>query len=108
MSDKRYYVKSELEQSSTFHLESFVCFENIGRPRDYILYFPMSSSFRPSRYLRSSSLVTRSALAASLEVFSTPSSTKIGQSTRSANANASDGRESMLITSPPRSNQMTA
>src|SRR5579872_1580530 len=75
----------------------------------YILYFPKSSSPSPSRYFRNSSLVTRSdMLAASFEVFNTTSSTKIGQSTRSASASASDGRESMLITSPPRSSQITA
>src|SRR5580692_12627375 len=75
----------------------------------YILYFPISSSPRPSRYFRNSSLVTRSVmLAASFDVFNTPSSTKMGQSTRSASASASEGRESMLMTSPPRSSQITA
>src|SRR5258706_13095330 len=75
----------------------------------YILYFPRSSSFSPSRYLRNSSAVTRSdILAACFEFFSTSSSTNIGQSTRSASASASDGRESMLITSPLRSSQITA
>src|SRR6516165_2327436 len=75
----------------------------------YILYFPRSSSFSPSSHFRSSSLVTRSdILVASFEVFRTDSSTKIGQSTRNARASASEGRESMLMTSPPRSSQMTA
>src|SRR5215469_610035 len=80
----------------------------VGR-NSYILYFPRSSSFRPSSHFRSSSLVTRSDMfAASFEVLRTVSSTKIGQSTRSARARASEGRESMLMTSPPRSSQMTA
>src|SRR5208282_3111923 len=75
----------------------------------YILYLPISSSFRPSSHLRSSSLVILSGmLVASFELFRTRSSTKIGQSTRSASASASDGRESMLTTSPSRSSQMTA
>jgi len=54
-------------------------------------------------------LVTRSeTLAATFEFFNTSSSTKIGQSTRSASASASDGRESMLIGCPSRSIQITA
>src|SRR3982075_4425558 len=82
--------------------------DQMGVQNPYILYFPRSSSLSPSNHLRSSSVETRSdALAASFEFFSTISSTKIGQSTRSARASASDGRESMLITSPPRSSQMT-
>jgi hypothetical protein len=66
---------------------------SFNRPMPYILYFPRSSSFSPSRYFRSSSEVTRSDIfAACFEFFSTSSSTNIGQSTRSASASASDGR----------------
>ena len=43
-----------------------------------------------------------------LEFFRTESSTKIGQSSRSARASASLGRESTLISSPSRSSQMSA
>src|SRR5215831_2994965 len=119
MSDNRYYVNSRkgLHGIGSPIPRRFpsLFFDSDGlryaaRTRgSYILYFPKSSSFSPSSHLRRSSLVTRSdMLAASLEVFSTPSSTKMGQSTRSAKASASDGRESMLITSPPRSSQITA
>src|SRR5712672_2289884 len=55
----------------------------------YILYRPRSSSFRPSSHLRRSSEEIRSAVVlATLEVLSTSSSTKIGQSRRKANASA--------------------
>src|SRR5205823_12497033 len=81
----------------------------LWEPLNHILYLPKSSSFSPSSHLRSSSLVTREAsLVASLEFFNTSSSTKIGQSTRRAKARASEGRESMLITWPSRSSQITA
>src|SRR4249919_1952268 len=80
-----------------------------GFQNSYILYRPRSSSFRPSSHLRRSSEEIRSAaVLATLEVFSTSSSTKIGQSRRNASASASDGRESMLITLPSRSIQITA
>jgi len=42
------------------------------------------------------------------EFFNTISSTKIGQSTRSAKASASLGRESIVIISPSRSTQISA
>src|SRR5690348_11075119 len=131
MSDNRYYVKQKLavakQQAEAQGLRSEAGLRSrwedlIRKSPDwrepeakaggrllYILYFPKSSSFNPSSHLRNSSLVTRSDMfAASFEVFSTISSTKIGQSTRNANASASDGRESIEITSPPRSSQITA
>src|SRR5215472_3364043 len=111
MSDNRYYVKQP-EWTMPVERWSGKPGSNVGlKPAVgcYILYFPKSSSFNPSSHFLSSSLVTRSdMLAARFEVFSTTSSTKIGQSTRSANASASDGRESIEITSPPRSSQITA
>src|SRR5262245_38192678 len=61
----------------------------------HILYLPRSSSFMFSSQRFSSSLLMRScAVAWLLEFFSTSSSTKIGQSIRSARARASLGRES--------------
>src|SRR5580658_518079 len=99
MSDKKHYVNYRKRRTpDTQDPLSF-----------YILYLPRSSSFRPSSHLRNSSLLTRSLmLAASFEFFNTTSSTKMGQSQRSASASASDGRESIEITSPPRSSQITA
>src|SRR5258708_21512873 len=83
--------------------------DQMGVQNPYILYLARSSSLSQSNHFRSSSVETRSdALAASFEFFSPISSTKMGQSMRRARASASDGRESMLITSPPRSSQMTA
>src|SRR5450631_594097 len=114
MSDNRYYVNQErlrppAAEKQIPHQRTVRNDKFYGLKETYILYFPRSSSFRPSRYFRNSSLVTRSDMfAASFEVFSTISSTKIGQSTRRASASASEGRESMLIISPPRSSQMTA
>src|SRR5580700_7215085 len=115
MSDNRYYVKRR--QMAAWHavlVGGFLVLLAAGgwqlqAGNCYILYFPRSSSFKPSRYFRNSSAVTRSDIfAACFEFFNTISSTKIGQSTRSASASASDGRESMLITSPLRSSQITA
>ena len=53
-------------------------------------------------------LVVSDVAPAFFEVFSTSSSTKIGQSTRRARASASEGRESTLMMWPSRSIQMTA
>src|SRR5208337_2441170 len=75
----------------------------------HILYRPRSSSLNPSSQFRNCSFVLRSASAVdTFELFSTCSSTKIGQSIRNASANASLGRESMLINSPSRSTQISA
>src|SRR5580700_7765007 len=109
MSDNGYYVKRR--RSSAGRPSRGLVLSLLGGwlTAGYILYFPRSSSFSPSRYFRNSSAVTRSdPFAACFEFFSTSSSTKIGQSTRSASASASDGRESILTTSPLRSNQITA
>src|SRR4030081_712936 len=76
--------------------------------QNYILYLPRSSSPRSSSHFRNSSLLTAgTGFADCLEFFRTSSSTKIGQSTRKASASASDGRESMLMTCPSLSSQIT-
>ena len=82
-----------------------------GRPAFQVFLRDHSERRRAEAALRHQANLLASvsdAVVAILEFFRTSSSTKMGQSTRKASANASEGRESILTMRPSRSNQITA